>query len=197
MAWVAIGVAGVSLISKVVVGGIEAKKAKQAEQNAAKLNQPYQPSQYAQDNLATAKQLFNGPMFGSQQLERNIQGNEANATAANARGATSGSQFLAAQAANQGATNQADQNLQLQESQNKYALLNNLNLANSGMVNEGDKQFMQQNQQYRDQANQAFALRQSSLANYFGAMNDATSLTSLGVSYMNNKKQNSDNNLLG
>jgi len=170
--WAAIGVAGVGLVTKLIVANQQNKAAERAQNQST--GQLGQSIDYAKENKATADQLFNGQMFGQQSLERNIQANSANTTAANARGATSGAQFLSAQAANQGQSNQADQNLQTQEEQNKYGLLNNKNLANQNLSNLYAYQGMNKQQQSN-------LLGSSSLANFFGAFNDATSLAADAV----------------
>ena len=192
MAWVALGVAAVGVVGKVISGNEQASAAKKAQQNAEALDKQYQPSQYSKDTLATAQQAYGGRMTGAETLDRNIDANTANTTASNVRGATSGAQFLAAQAASEGQNNQAHQNEQLQEGQNKYGLLNNLNLARMQMTGEGDKGYLSQQNQFQNQQNQANQLRQSSLSNYFGALNDTTSLVSLGVTAANKGKTGVD-----
>jgi hypothetical protein len=172
MAWAALAVGVVGTVGKVILSAEQAKKAKAAEQQQAQLNQQY--SQSAQPNLALAQQLFGGRMAGATGVERNIKENEQNTIENNQKGAQSGSQLLSANASAQGTGNQAFQNLGLSEAQNKYGLLNNLNLANQQQGNVTANQLALQTQQ-------AFALRQSSLANLFGGINDFSSLAALGV----------------
>lgn len=132
--------------------------------------QQYQTSQYAKDNLTNAENAYNGRMAGASTLEQNILANQANQTANVAHTATDGSQALAVQAGMQGQTNQAFHNLQTQEAQNKYQLLNNLNLANTGMVAEGDKQYQSQLQKYLSDVQQQNALTNAGVQNIAGAV---------------------------
>lgn len=131
----------------------------------------YKTSPYAEDNLANAENAYNGRMAGATEMEQNILANQAGANAAVDRSATDGSQALAVKAANVGQTNQAFHNVQTQEAQNKYAMLNNLNMANQNMVTEGDKEYQSKLQKYMMDVQQQAALRQSGITNLFGAIN--------------------------
>jgi hypothetical protein len=158
----------VGIAGKAVLGAIQQHKANQIKPDY----HPYTPSPYAQQTYGLAQQVYNGRMAGAPSLERNIMANQANQQANVARTATDGSQALAVQAGQQGQTNQAFSNLQTQEANNKYQLLNNLNLASAGMTAEGDKQYQSELQKYQMDTSQQTQLRQAGLANMFGALGD-------------------------
>lgn len=163
-----IGALAIGALAKGILGAVQNTKASQVHP----VYKPYQPSPYAKQTLATAQQLFNGRMAGAAAEEQNIQGEEANQNAAIARTATDSGQALAAQAATQGATNKAFSSLQTQEDQNKYQLLNDLNLAQAGMTAEGDKQYQAELQKYQMDVNMQNQLRQSGITNMYGAAED-------------------------
>lgn len=125
----------------------------------------YQTSQYAKDNLGNAQNAYNGRMAGASTEEQNILANQANQFANINRTATDGSQALALGAGIQGQTNQGFHNLQTQEAQNKYQMLNNLNVANQGLVQEGDKTYQSNLQKYMMDTQAQAALRSSGLTN--------------------------------
>lgn len=112
----------------------------------------YQQNPLAAQQLAMAHQLYNGRMEGAASEERNIFQNQANTIGAVNKNATDSSQALALAAATQGKTNQAFNNLQQQESQNKYSMLQNLNQAYSNMINEGDKVYNDKVRRFGDLA---------------------------------------------
>lgn len=132
---------------------------------------PYQVSPYAKDNLANAENAYNGRMAGAGALEQNILANEANTNANVDRTAGDGSQALAVKAATQGQTNASFRNLQTTEAQQKYQLLNNLNLANTGMTNENDKMYQDKLMKYQLDSQQQSALRNAGITNIAGAVN--------------------------
>lgn len=141
---------------------------------------PYTPSPYAATNLSNAEQAYNGRMAGASTLEQNIMGNQANSNAAVDRSATNSAQALAVKAANVGQTNQSFRQVQTQEAQNKYQLLNNLNLANQGEVQEGDKTYQAQMQKYQMDIGQQGALRSSGLTNIANGLGGLSSTAMLG-----------------
>lgn len=149
-----------------ILGAVQMHKADQINP----VYSPYTTSQYAKDNLSTAQNAYNGRMAGATTLEQNILGNQSNQNANVDRNATDGAQALAVKAAGQGQTNQAFSNLQTQEAQNKYQMLNNLNLANNGMTQEGDKVYQSQLQKYQMDVSQQSALRSAGINNLFGAV---------------------------
>lgn len=110
----------------------------------------YNTSPYAQQRLGLAQTLLNSRMPGASAMERNIYGNQANQLDNVNRNATSGSQALAMGAAAQGQSNQAFQNLGVQEQQDYYNRLQNVTGAQAGMTQEGDKVHADQLRDYQE-----------------------------------------------
>lgn len=168
---------GIGVAGKAVLGLIQNHKASQIKPQY----HPYTPSPYAQATYGLAQQVYNGRMAGASTLEQNIMANQANQQGNVERTATDGSQALAVQAGQQGQTNQAFSNLQTQEANNKYQMLNNLNLASAGMTAEGDKTYQSNLQKYQMDTSQQNQLRQAGLANMFGALGDVGKLGYMGA----------------
>jgi len=174
---------------------------------ASKINpvfNQYQMSPFAQSRLGLALQLFNGRMFGAPQLERNILTNQGSALSNINKMATDASQALSYAAAAQGQTNNALTNLQTSELQNKYNMLNNLNNAYQGMVEEGDKVYQSMLEKYRSDVAQKSALRNASMNNIYGTLSDLASMgynlgqaKELGLFDKNKNNQNQLLSLLG
>lgn len=99
----------------------------------------YMSNPLVAQQLAMAQNLYNGRMEGAGSLERNIYKNQANTNNAINKNATDSSQALALAMGGQNQSNNAFANLRQEESQNKYAMLQNLNNAYANMVGEGDK----------------------------------------------------------
>ena len=99
-----------------------------------------------------ARQLFGARMFGAQDQERNILSSQGSFQNNINRNATDASQVLALSAAGQAQTNQAFSNLGIQEKQNKYGLLSNLNQAYGNMINEDDKVYNDQIRRFGNKA---------------------------------------------
>lgn len=147
----------------------------------------YQTSPYAKQELGTAQQLFNGRMFGAADQERNIGASQAQFVNNAQNNATDSSQLLALGGLSQGQSNNAYQNLQIQEGQNKYNLLGNLNQAYQTMVGEGDKVYQDQMQKYQMDTQQKEELKNSAFANIFGGIGDLSSLGIMGGQLLGNK----------
>ena len=126
-----------------------------------------------QNKLAIAQNMFNGRMAGATNLQNNIGNAQSNFTNTAARNATDGGQLLALAGAGQGQANAGYDNLAVQEGQNKYALLNNLNAAY-------DTNFQAKQQKYQQDLAQKAALRGAALGNMFGAAQDAYSQNKMG-----------------
>lgn len=135
----------------------------------------YQTSQYAQNRLGMAQQMFNGRMAGAADMERNIAANGANALSNINRNASDSSQALAAAAGAQGQTNDAYNNLAIQENKNKYSLLDNLNSGYDAMIKEGDKDYDSMMQKYGMDMGQKNSLMGASWQNKAGMWNDIAS----------------------
>lgn len=138
--------------------------------------QQYKTNPFAKQQLGIAQQLFNGRMAGAPELERNIMSNQASQMANASRNATDSSQLLALGGASQGVTNDALSNLQVNEAQNKQAMLGNLNQAYGGMIDEGDKEYQSLLQKYGMDVERKDALRNAGAQNKYGAVSDLASM---------------------
>lgn len=131
----------------------------------------YNTSPYAQQRLGLANNLLNARMPGATAMERNIYGNQANQMQNVNRNATSGSQALAMGAAAQGQTNQAFQNLGVQEQQDYYNRLQNVTGAQQGMTQEGDKVYQDQLRDYQEKTQMKNAYLAASMQNKTTGLN--------------------------
>lgn len=179
------GIGALGSIGKFLFGNKQRREGKKIK---PVFNQ-YQTNPYAKQQLGIAQQMFNGRMAGAPQLERNIMASGANFNANVGRNATDGSQALALAAAGQGQTNQDLGNLQVQEQQNKYGMLQNLNQAYGGLVNEGDKEHQSMLQKFQMDTQQKNALMGGGAKNMFGGISDLASLGIMGGQLFGNKKQ--------
>ena len=116
-------------------------------------NPKYTSSPYAAKTLALAETLLNSRMPGSAARERNIYGSGANAMSGITRNATDANQALAAAAGIQGQQTDAFNSLQMQEGQDYYNKLNNLNSAYGGMTQEHKDMFDDEVRRWQDQVN--------------------------------------------
>lgn len=143
--------AGLGLVGS--IGGIfAAKKNNKMLDKLLGQNPTYQKNPIAGQRLALAQQLLNARMPGVASMERNIYGNQANTLGQINRNATDASQALSLAAATQGQTNEAFNQLGLQENQDYYNRLQNLTGAQQGMIQEGDKVYQDQVRRYQDLA---------------------------------------------
>ena len=150
---------------------------------------PYQASPYAKQQLGIAQQLFGGRMPGATALEQNIYQNQANTLGNVSRNATDSSQLLSLGAMAQGQTNNAFQNLAIQEAQNKQAMLQNLNQAYGTNIQEGDKVYNSMLQKFQMDTAQKNALMGGGAQNMFGALGDLSSLFLQGSQLFGNNKK--------
>lgn len=141
----------------------------------------YTASPYAKYQLGTAQNIYNGRMAGADAEERNIANSQANFNNTVQRNATDGSQVLALAAAGQGQANNAYNQLGIQEQQNKYALLNNLNSAYAANINEGDKVYKSQLDKYKMDLERQAMLEGAGAKNVFGAFQGLGSLGIMGA----------------
>ncbi len=149
----------------------------------------YKTNPYAKQQLGIAQQMFNGRMAGASNLENNIYSNQANFNANVGRNATDSSQVLALAAAGQGQSNDAFQNLQTQEAQNKYGMLQNLNQAYGGLISEGNKEYDSMLQKFQMDTQQKNALMGGGAANMFGGISDLASLGIMGGQLFGGQKK--------
>ncbi len=165
-----------------LIGGIGklfgAGKANSGLNDLLKQDPTYAANPLASQRLGLAQTLLNARQPGAAYNERNIYGNQANQQANIQRNATDGSQALALGAASQATTNQAFGQLNQQEDQGYQQRLSNLNQAQQGEINEGDKVYQDQIRRFGDlaqirgQQNQNTQNAWGSISNLgFGAMN--------------------------
>lgn len=168
------GLGALGAVGKWIFGGKQRKEGKKINP----IFNQYQTSPYAKQQLGIAQQMFQGRMAGATGLERNIFSNQANQLGNISRSASDPSQLLSMGAMAQGQTNDALQQLAIQEAMNKQAMLGNLNQAYGGMINEGDKQYQSMLQKFQMDTAQKNALMGGGAQNMFGALGD---LGSLGI----------------
>lgn len=162
-------IAGLALAAaKVVKGVVDKNKASKIDAQF----QPYQKSEAAQNQLDTARQMFNGRMAGAATEERNIDTSQAAYNDFLDRNTTNGAQKLALAAAGQSRANQAYSDLAVKEQQNKYGLLANMNHAYANMIREDDKVYQSKLYKYSMDTNQKRALNESGDQNIFGGISD-------------------------
>lgn len=167
------GISAISSLGKAIFGAKQNKLAKAIKP----VWQQYQTNPFAKNQLGLAQQMMGGRMAGAPQLERNIMSAQGNTLSNVNRNATDASQALAYGAAAQGQTDASLGDLQVQEAQNKYSLLNNLNQAYGQMIGEGDKEYNSKLQKYQMDVAEKNALRDSGTKNIFGGVNDLASMS--------------------
>lgn len=146
----AVGV-GLGLIGG--IGGMFAAKKNNRDLDKLLTKDPtYAANPLAQQRLGLATSLLNARMPGAAQMDRNILGAQANASAGMMRGATDSSQLLQQLANSQGQTDQSFDNQQLQEIQDYQRRYGNLVGAQEGVIGEGDKVYQDQVRRFGDLA---------------------------------------------
>ncbi len=119
--------------------------------NLAKNDPQYQINPEAQKRLGLASTLLNARSPGAMAAERNIQQNQANTLGRFQRGATSSSQLLSLGADAQAQTNQDFNQLEQQETADYQRRYGNLEGAQQGMIQEGDKLFQDKVRRHQNQ----------------------------------------------
>jgi hypothetical protein len=150
--------------------GIQGHKQQKMADAIHPVNAVYNVSPYAQNQLATVKNMMNGRMAGASNEEQNIQGNFANSMGGVDRNSTSGAQSLAMLAGLQGNANQAFNQLGQQEAMNKQNMLGYLSSANQGMTDENGKVYQDQLRNYNNDLNAKNALQNAAWNNKGGAV---------------------------
>lgn len=117
-----------------------------------KLDPTYKANPIAGQRLALAQQLLNSRAPGASRVEQNIYANQANRVSNIERGATDASQALALDAAAQGQSNEAFNQLGANEAQDYQRRYSNLTGAQEGVINEGDKVYQDQVRRFGDLA---------------------------------------------
>lgn len=169
--------AGLGLVG--AVGNLfAAGKANRRLRQLMKSNPTYKENPVVAQRLGLAQQLLNARMPGAASMERNIYGNQANTLAQVNRNSTDSSQALAMAAGVQGQTNDAFNQLGIQEGQDYYNRLQNLGSAQEAKVAEGDKVYQDQVRRFNDLA----AIRGAQAQNTSNAM---SSISNMGFGLMN------------
>lgn len=168
--------AGIASAAKIGLGLLQNAKANKIRPQW----QQYQANPLAAQQLGTAQNAYNGRAAGAVQEEQNIFNNQANTQASVERNATDSGTALAMAAAGQGGTNDALGKLGIQEAQNKYNLLGNLNQAYGANIAEGDKVYNSMLQKYQMDSGAQQQLRSSAFNNIFGGANDFITAGILG-----------------
>lgn len=164
-------------VGKGILGLIQNSKANQIHPQW----QQYQANPLAAQQLATAQNAYNGRMGGALAQEQGIYNAQANTQASVERNATDAGTALAMAAAGQGSTNDALNKLGVQEAQNKYNLLGNLNQAYGTNIAEGDKVYNSMMQKYQMDTQAQKELRSAAFNNIFGGINDLATGQILGA----------------
>jgi hypothetical protein len=150
------------MFSEILTGINAFSQAKKQKKEAGKINPidvTYKESQYAKEGLDTARNFLNGRMPGASAMQQGAMTNQANSFLNLSRAAGSPQQMMAAAGALQGNTNNALNQLAVQESQYKQSMLGNFNNALNTMTNEGDKVYGDQLRKY----NRDFEMKQNLL----------------------------------
>jgi hypothetical protein len=169
---IGLGLSALGGIGKTIFGLFQQHKAHQIHP----VYNPYEISPEAKSQLGLAQQLYNGRMFGAGDMEKNIGAGQAGYLNNINRNATDSAQALALGGLSQGVSNNAYHNLQTQESQNKYAMVNNLNNAQQNMQNEEWKKYQDMMQKYQLDMGVKTSTEQAGIQNMFGGVNDLGSM---------------------
>ncbi len=137
--------------------------------------QQYQTNPFAKQQLGIAQQLFNGRMPGAAAEEQNILSSQGNFLNNVNQNATDSSQALALGGLSQGVTNNAFNQLGIDESKSKMGFLDNLNEAYRSMIGEGNKVYQSQADKYASDVNAKTSLRNAGAQNMSSAFNDLSS----------------------
>lgn len=121
---------------------------------------------YAQDQLALARNLYQGRMAGAPNEEGNILQTQANATDSVERNSTDASQVLAVLAGLQGGTNSAFSDLAAREAADRATRAGAVMKADDTMINEGDKVWADRLRKL----NQKIGIRSVSTQNTYNAL---------------------------
>lgn len=142
----------------------------------------YKENPLAKQRLGLAQQLLNARMPGAASAERNIYSNQANQLSNLQRNATDSSQLLALGSGAFGQANQAFNNLGEAEAQNYQQNVQNLNQAQQGVINEGDKVYQDQVRRWGDMAQIRGAQNANRQANWGDVGNLGFGLANFGMS---------------
>lgn len=141
----------------------------------------YKASEFAKEQLSSARNAINARMPGSQQMENNLYKSGAN-TMMNLARAANPQQLIASAGAVQSNTNNALSNLATQEAQYRTSMLGNLNNALQVMTNEGDKVYADQTNRFNRQYAEKQNLLNASQQNFSNSLQSATGAMNAGIS---------------
>lgn len=168
-----------------LVGGIGKmfgrKKANKQLEELMRRNPQYQINPLAQQRLGLSQTLLNARSPGAANVERNIYANQATQMANVSRNATDASQALGIAAGIGGQTNQAFNDLGIQEANDYQRRLGNLEGAQEGMIHEGDKVFNDQVRRFNDEVQMRGAQQQNKQAGWGDLSNLGFGLADFGL----------------
>jgi hypothetical protein len=159
-----------------IFGAVAGMKADKKLSQLQKEDPVYHGSPYAHQQLGLAQSLLNARMPGAAAQERNIYSNQANYLGQVNRNATDSSQALALAGMAQGQTNQAFNQLGIQEAQDYNNRLQNMNQAYGVATEDKRAVFDDRVRRWQDQVNILMAqnsMRQAgaqSISNLGGSM---------------------------
>lgn len=140
-----------------------------------------QNNQIAQGRYGLAETILNSQMPGTAQEQNNILGAQSNVVGNANRTATNSAQALAVGAGAQGQTDQAFNNLALQQADWYKGNLANYNQAGQGVINEGDKRYQDQIRQYGDKAQIQGAINANRQNTWGSIANGGFALSNFGM----------------
>lgn len=184
MSWVAVGVAGAGLATKLISSASQKKAAKNIRPEYV----PYEESPYAKEQFGVLKNAYNAPMPGMEQAQQNILGSQANFNNQVGRNATDSAQALALGGLSTGVSNNAFSNLAVDNARYKNDMLSNLMQGYEAMIGEGDKVYQSRMDKYMSDVQAKMALRNAAAQNFGSAINDAQSVAQYGNYYNWGKK---------
>lgn len=157
------------------------KKANRQMEDQLAKDPAYTANPETANRLGLAKTLLTARMPGAAAVERNIYGSQANTNANVNRNATDSSQALAIAAGVGGQTNKAFEQQGVNEANNFQQNYNNLQSAQEGYINEGDKVFNDQVRRYGDEVSIKGAENENNQNNWGDVSNAGFSIADFGL----------------
>lgn len=164
-------------------GILQRNLSRQQKEEADKINpvdEIYKPSEFAKEQLGMARQAVNARMPGAGLIENNLYKNQA-ATMLNLARIGNPQQMIAAAGATQSNTNDALNNLAMQEAQFRNSMLGNLNNALQVMTGETDKVYADKTNRFNREFAQKQGLLNSSQQNFSNSIQSASNAMQAGV----------------
>jgi len=185
----AIGLAG--SVAQMVQRGVANKKLSGLMRN----DPTYKENPLVRQRFGLAQSLLNARMPGAASIERNIYGTQGNILSNAQRGATDSNQLLLTGSAAQGQSNQAFENLGLQEAADYQRRFNNYTSSNEALVNEGDKVFSDQVRKFENTLQAEGAKNENTQNTFKDISNAAFALTDYGMAGKNQDSLGNDNRM--